>query len=388
MKIISLDEMQNNQYFGGWNYVRYYIQNFINTDTVCIVDYMDKYFNLFFDTKKDVYVNGKHYVFYVRDTYYNIDDPQKSDSFISYENEVPVIIRWYQEYNEFKIARGHIVSKYVKKYNILSRIECDWIGILHYPDFEGMSYSSLESFVNIRKSRHFQESFSRCRGIITLSNHLKNEIQNISPYNQVPIHVLMHPINFSNIRYFDMSNYRANQKKMVVQLGFWMRRMCVIQDINACYYQKMWLPGGKYWRDMYRIMYPNRDIPEGCSRCYYESCECGVKMPGFLSDTEYDKILSENIGLLFVYNSSANNSVLECLIRNTPCIIQRHPAIEEYLGVNYPMFVLDEQEAECLLKSQNIDSIIEKTHMYLKNLNKKVFHIEHFISNMREIIKS
>ena len=43
-------------------------------------------------------------------------------------------------------------------------------------------------------------------------------------------------------------------------------------------------------------------------------------------------------------NSSANNTVLECIARNSPIIVTKHPAIKEYLGEDYPLYfnTLDE----------------------------------------------
>ena len=39
------------------------------------------------------------------------------------------------------------------------------------------------------------------------------------------------------------------------------------------------------------------------------------------SDEEYDKLLSENIIFVELYDSSANNLVIECIARNTPILI-------------------------------------------------------------------
>lgn len=39
-----------------------------------------------------------------------------------------------------------------------------------------------------------------------------------------------------------------------------------------------------------------------------------------------------------MFNSSANNTILECIARNTPIIVRTNPAIVEYLGENYPLY--------------------------------------------------
>lgn len=52
---------------------------------------------------------------------------------------------------------------------------------------------------------------------------------------------------------------------------------------------------------------------------------------------DYDILLSFNRVILNVFNSSPNNTILECIVRYTPIIVSKHPAIIEYLGETYPL---------------------------------------------------
>lgn len=62
------------------------------------------------------------------------------------------------------------------------------------------------------------------------------------------------------------------------------------------------------------------------------------------------------------------NTVLECLIRNTPLIVNRHPAIEEVLGAGYPGFYSSKFEAVQLLCDEQQ---ITRIHTYLASRSKE-----------------
>ena len=81
-----------------------------------------------------------------------------------------------------------------------------------------------------------------------------------------------------------------------------------------------------------------------------------------LSDEKYDQLLTQNIVFLDLYNSSANNAVIECIARATPVLVNKLPSTLEYLGEDYPFFFdsLDEAAA----KAEDFD-LVKATHEYL-----------------------
>jgi hypothetical protein len=64
-----------------------------------------------------------------------------------------------------------------------------------------------------------------------------------------------------------------------------------------------------------------------------------------LPDAEYDLLLSRNIVFIQLYDASANNTVIECLARGTPLLVNPLPAVREYLGTDYPLYYDDLQQA-------------------------------------------
>lgn len=103
-----------------------------------------------------------------------------------------------------------------------------------------------------------------------------------------------------------------------------------------------------------------------------------------LSNDDYDNFLSENIAVIYLYDSSVNNSIIECIARGTPILTNPHPAVIEYLGENYPLYYNNVKE--CQDKMYNMD-LLYQAHLYLlqDNIRQKV-HIDFFLSSFEKIV--
>lgn len=379
MKLYNINNEHLLTHRYGWYKIIETLIDRIDSDII-LVDFMDKYFNLWFDKIKIIKCNNSIFYFYNKDVYYDIRDPEKNDVFIYYDKlNLYHIIKWFSESNEFKILDGEIINNFKKKYNI-NKIEKPWIGILHYPEFiKDMNFYSDESLPAILKSSTFKQSVKYCKGIITLSNHLKKYlIDNLNQYNyDIPIYVIYHPTDY-DCKLFDLNDFIINKNPKLIQLGFWMRNMNTIYNINTDKYIKYWLPGGKYWKEMYKIIY-DKDIT---------SLSSDVIIKLNLCNEEYDNLLSNSICIVDVYNSSANNSVLECIARNTPLLINRHPAIIEYLTKDYPLYYNNIDELNNIINNENFIEKIIETNNFLKNLDKTQFTIDFFCNKVLELIQN
>jgi hypothetical protein len=95
---------------------------------------------------------------------------------------------------------------------------------------------------------------------------------------------------------------------------------------------------------------------------------------------EYDKLLSENIVFIDLFDAAANNTVLECILRRTPIIINKLPGTRYYLGDDYPLFFDNIDEVPELLTIENL----RKASTYLENI--KLTNVEEFMSNIINIL--
>ena len=97
---------------------------------------------------------------------------------------------------------------------------------------------------------------------------------------------------------------------------------------------------------------------------------------------EYDELLEKNIAFIDLYDSAANNTVLECIVRNTPLIVNRTPGVVEYLGEDYPLYFDNLEEVDSLLDLEKLKS----GHEYLKNMYKEDITMEHFFDKFIKVI--
>lgn len=101
-----------------------------------------------------------------------------------------------------------------------------------------------------------------------------------------------------------------------------------------------------------------------------------------IDNKTYDDLLTKNLVFLNLVDGSAVNTVLECFVRNTPIIVNRHPAVVEILGENYPLYYRDYYEVPGLLENTGI---IESAHLHMKMMDKTPYTIGNFIQNLLSI---
>jgi len=72
---------------------------------------------------------------------------------------------------------------------------------------------------------------------------------------------------------------------------------------------------------------------------------------------------------------SANNTILDAILMNTPLIVNKLDGVVEYLGEDYPLYFENRNEVYDLLN--DIDKL-EETYIYLKKMDKSRFSLENF----------
>lgn len=103
-----------------------------------------------------------------------------------------------------------------------------------------------------------------------------------------------------------------------------------------------------------------------------------VQIIDTLSNDNFDKLLSENIVFLHLVTCSAVNTIIECIVRGTPIVVNRIPAAVEALGPDYPLYYDKLEDIPDLLTISNI----KNAHKYLKKVSHEQFRIEHFMQDM------
>jgi hypothetical protein len=345
-----------------------------------------------------------------------------------------------------------------------------WIGFIHHcPNTEFTKNNTIE----LINDPLFIKSLPMCKGIITLSNYLRDFIiDNIN--SDIPIMTLYHPTLFVD-KTFTMDNLINNQDRKLINIGGWYRNTASIYYIqvdhikksNKCFKSKCckgnypitkailkgkhmdcYIPPSNFtvigsYNDKHFIKIVTDDTYEGNTIssdpcCYnnkwayymekyindnnllvdlfdfdiydvpykfkfhideqFNSTDLvpdtypyllrnylidiinDVDVINFLNDDEYDDLLSRNIVFLNLIDASATNTIIECIVRNTPIIVNRHPAIEEYLGKEYPLYYDTIEDVNRLMSYKNIKS----GYKYLRCMNKDHLHIESFIRVLKQ----
>ncbi len=279
----------------------------------------------------------------------------------------------------------------------------DWVGVLHHT--ANTTYSD-NNLVTLFEKQGFIDSLKFCKGLIVLSHNNYQYVNNRLMGHNIPILHIKHPTDFDVIS-FNYDMFEMNPAKKIIQIGAWLRNTYAIYElppING--YTKTALKG----KDMDNYYIPNINqvisrIKEvgssqrrnsislsdnsytnkyvaGLSQLIVDNHE-SVMLLSDIDNDQYDELLKCNIVFINLVDAAAVNTILECIARNTPILVNRLPATEEYLGCDYPLFYNDISEVPSLLTNINVRS----AYNYLSQLDKSDLMIDHFISKILEYIK-
>lgn len=229
-----------------------------------------------------------------------------------------------------------------------------WIGVLHnppnIPDWYNLHSHSPH---DVLSSALWRESISRCRGIFVFSKYLK---QWLEERISVPVSHLYHPTGKPK-KAFSEVEYLKNDAKKVVHIGWWLRKLHTFYELETGGIEKVLLTLDEDW--MQPILEHERGLVKDAESL------ASVSVWPYLDNSNYDALLSKNIVYMDLYDSSANNAVIECIVRATPLLINRLPAVVEYLGEDYPLYFDSKSEAEDKIQD---DGLIISSHNYLSQL--------------------
>ena len=291
-----------------------------------------------------------------------------------------------------------------------------WMGVLHHTSNQTNEYN-LSSCIN---NPNFIESLPQCKALIVLSKNNKEYLEfalgkslellkNNNPEFNVPIIHLTHPTELEDIEMFNCEQFLESPIKQIVQIGAWLRNPYAIYDLKV---DENWLKLALKGKSMDNYFVDDAmwdKIVQCISSCFgNQNCVSGnliekkhinkhalgllesiseeresVYVLSNIDNFAYDKLLKTSVVFLNLVDAAAVNTIIECIARNTPVVVNRLPATEEYLGVNYPLFYDDIDEVKKLLTNKRI----LKAHKYLKNIDKTRFSITYFLRKVNQIIQ-
>jgi hypothetical protein len=184
-------------------------------------------------------------------------------------------------------------------------------------------------------------------------------------------------VETDDVELFDYEKYAINNSKKVIQIGQQLRKVSSIYLLDLPNFDKMWLTGTKNFLHCFDLLKKelnylniNKNKFKQSVRAYYTK-----------TFDEYDCLLTNNVVFVDLFDAAANNTVLECIVRNTPIIVNKLPGVVEYLGDDYPLYFNNLDEVANLLTNEKI----LEAHLYLKNINKDDLSMDYFAKQLINI---
>jgi hypothetical protein len=315
-----------------------------------------------------------------------------------------------------------------------------WCGFIHHtPDTTYSDYNTTA----LLEIPEFIQSLHTCKGLFTLSEpmtqYLRDRLSSIAPH--VKVVTFAHPIDEPTTS-FSHKRYMKNQDPKLINIGAWMRNPFTIYRLPDIELQKTVLIG----KDMseyippenFKIDYydgfllqltdldikshprqPCRPLPslipkwvqfliewlksQGIQISHYQnntlyirefdrveelnalitSMINKVRKLDYQSNEEYDNLLSENLVFLDLIDAAAVNTIIECIVRQTPVIVNKIPGTVALLGEDYPFYYNNVTDVPQLLTPVQI----KNASTYLKRLDKKRYQLKYFMKQMRDVTK-
>lgn len=284
----------------------------------------------------------------------------------------------------------------------------DWIGFIHH------TYSAYNNPYNCKtlfKNRLFLESLRNCKCLIVMSEYLAQQVKVslLSLNLNVPVRVVTHPSEKADI-IFRWDDFLLSHDRPIVQVGTWLRnvfsifplevpkdsivtRKAVLKNKNSDNYflppefLEDFLEFSRPYRadndalDICRMSYSNMHVKGLCQHII--DVENSVEVLEHLGNEEYDKLLSHSIVFIHLVDASAVNTIIECILRATPILVNPIPSVIELLGQDYPLYYSTMFEASALLANE---AKLKSGWEYLSQMDKSKFKISTFLSDLQGII--
>ena len=237
-----------------------------------------------------------------------------------------------------------------------------WVGFIHNPpDLPNWPSIAGESVRNLGKSPFWHESLQHCLGLFALTKYLADWVENEW---KVPCEVVRYPTIRPRV-VFSSDAFNAQSVPSIVCIGFWRRRFSSFDALRADGYRKRRInpidesdvAGLRKLREYER--------EERQFAIWSDETALSAETIPRLGPSQYDETLSRSVVFLDLIDASGVTTIVECIVRGTPILINRIAPVEEYLGSDYPLYYSSREEAD--RKLQDRGRIIDAHRHLLAN---------------------
>jgi hypothetical protein len=218
-----------------------------------------------------------------------------------------------------------------------------WVGFVHQVPLNDTRFlPDLHRLIHLRP---WTESLAHCRGLWTMSEYARRYLRawNVG----VPVGRIPYACPPPSLR-FDMDRLRDARPRRLVLAGHHLRRYRDFYDLEVPGYERIALAPARMPPELERL-----------------AARGGVRIVPRVSDDEYDRLLATSVLFLQLADASAVSTLVECIVRGTPILVNPLPAVVEYLGEGYPLYYEDPTDAARKLRD---DGLLEESSRYLRGL--------------------
>lgn len=219
------------------------------------------------------------------------------------------------------------------------------------------------SLTNIVKSDFWENNRKKLVHALTVSKNQENFLRD---HGVEKITTILHPTPL-NVPKWDKNKFCLDKK--IYHVGFHLRNIKAFEELAH--------EARKLFEFCYLV--PKNDItidPQTLP---------SVKIIPRVNAGEYNRILTSAVVFFDLVDTTANNTILECIARGTPVLVNPIGGVRDYLGAKYPLYYRSNKEILTLVKMISEGRILSEAHEYLLSIRER-FSIDKFISKLKKTL--
>jgi hypothetical protein len=245
-----------------------------------------------------------------------------------------------------------------------------WVGFVHkiphfsLPNRQVKPYAHFLDLDHLTKLEEWKESLEHCLGLWTLTEYQRQFL--LDKRLGISVERLFYPAS-QPLKLFSFDAFLRNRSKKLLFVGVYLRNFQAFYDLPVMGYEKILLVGSTW----IEVVMNNLEVRKNSSVIALERA----------SDMDYDDLLHNNLVFLNLFDAVAVTTVIECIARGTPILINRIGAVSEYLGSDYPLYYTSLEEAA--EKARSLDLIHAATVFLANSAVKTKLTPEYFIEALQ-----
>jgi hypothetical protein len=226
------------------------------------------------------------------------------------------------------------------------RFERPWAAFVHTTPHNNAAYDLKGQNLNaLLAEPAFLESLPLCKGLIALSrqnqSYLRQRLLDIG--FDIPVYRLFHPnIPMDTPRLPCSIDLGTAAEPLVFHVGWHLRSFSAFANLDVDRSRKVLLIPKNIPKDHFVQEVVNKELRlngMGPMETYFGNAFTA-------SQDDYAHILRNALVFNHYVEPAGSNLISECISAGTRLLINRHPAFEEYLGADYPLFYESGSEAD------------------------------------------